>query len=83
MEKRLISMKKNVLVSITVSREKEYIVYKVDCSSELLNEELEYYLQEIIKGICTWKPEVCEEKMHSFKGEIKKRPKSNATTRES
>jgi hypothetical protein len=77
-------MKKNVLVSITVSREKEDIVYKVDCSSELLNEELEYYLQEIINGICTWKPEVCEEKTHSFEGEIKKRrPRSNTIAQES
>ena len=71
-------MEKNVLVSITVSREKEDIVYKVDCSNEVLNEEFEHYLQEIIKGICVWKPEVCEEKMHSFKGKIKKQPKKNA-----
>jgi len=66
---------KNVLVSVTVSREKEDLVYKVDCSSEVLNEELEYYLKEIIKGICTWKPGVCEEKMESFKGRIKQKTK--------
>ena len=66
-------MDNNVLVAITVSREKGEIVYKVDCSSELMNEELEYYLEEIIEGICKWKPGVCEEKMQSFKGTIKKR----------
>jgi hypothetical protein len=66
-------MDDNVLVAITVSRNKEEIVYKVDCSSELMNEELEYYLEEIIEGICKWKPGVCEEKLHSFKGTIRKR----------
>ena len=66
-------MENNVLVAITVSREKEEIVYKLDCSSELTNEELEYYLAEIIEGICKWKPSVCEEEMQSFKGTIRKR----------
>jgi hypothetical protein len=65
------TMEKHELVSITVSREKGDIVYRVDCSSELLNEEFEYYLQEIIKGICSWKPAVCEEKMQSYNGKIK------------
>jgi hypothetical protein len=50
---------KNVLLSVTVSREKDEIVYRVDRS--ITNEELERYLQEIIQGICTWKPGVCEE----------------------
>ena len=68
-------MDKNTLVSITVSREKEDILYKVDCSSEVLNEELEYYLKEIINGICKWKPGVCEEKPQSFNGKIKRRNK--------
>ena len=66
-------MDKNVLVSITVSRDKDEIVYKVDCSSEILNEELEYYLEQIIDGICKWKPNVCEEKIQSFNGTIRKR----------
>jgi len=66
-------MDNNVLVSITVSREKEEIVYKVDCSSELRNNELEYYLKEIIEGICKWKAGVCEEQIKSFKGTIGKR----------
>jgi hypothetical protein len=66
-------LEKGVIVSITASRNKGEIVYKVDCSSDLTNEELEYYLEEIIKGICKWKPGVCEEKMRSFKGTIKKK----------
>jgi hypothetical protein len=66
-------MKNNVLVAITASREKDEIVYKVDCSSDLTNEELEYYLEEIIKGICEWKPELCEEKTRSFTGTIRRR----------
>jgi hypothetical protein len=64
----------NVLVAITASRGKDEIVYKLDCSSDLTNEELEYYLEEIIKGICAWKPGLCEEKMHSFTGVIGKKP---------
>ena len=63
----------NILVAITVSRDKEEIVYKVDCSSKITNEELEYYLEEIIEGICKWKPDVCEETVESFKGTIRKR----------
>jgi hypothetical protein len=38
-------MAENVLLSVTVSREKDEIVYRVDCSSNLTNEELEYYLE--------------------------------------
>ena len=68
-------MNKNVLVAITVSREKEDLLYKVDCSSEVSKGEFEFYLKEIIDGICTWKPNVCEEKMQSFKGKIGKRTK--------
>lgn len=63
----------DVLVEITASREKDEIVYKLDCSSDLTNEELEYYLEEIIKGICKWKPGLCEEKTHSFTGVIGKK----------
>jgi hypothetical protein len=63
----------NVLVAITVSRDKRDIVYKLDCSSEVQNEEFEYYLKEIVSGICKWKPGVCEEKMKSFHGIIKDR----------
>ena len=45
--------KQELLVSITVNRQKSEIVYKLDCASDLPNDELEYYLEEIIKGICT------------------------------
>ena len=64
----------NVLVSLTVSREKDEIHYKLDCSSEILDDELEYYLKEIIQGICTWKPGVCTETGKIHKGVIKRRP---------
>jgi hypothetical protein len=60
----------NVLVAITASREKGEIVYRVECSSSLTNEEFEYYLEEIIKGICKWKPDICEKNLRSFKGTI-------------
>ena len=66
-------MDDNILVSVTVSRNKDEIVYEVDCSSVLTNEELEYYLEEIIDGICKWKPGVCEETVKSFKGTVRKR----------
>jgi len=64
---------KKVLLSVTVRREKDEIVYSVDRSSNLTNEELEYYLKEIIQGICTWKPGVCQETVQNFKGTIRKR----------
>jgi len=60
----------DVLVAITASREKGEIVYRVDCSSSLTNEEFEYYLEEILKGICKWKPGICEKNLRSFKGTI-------------
>ena len=65
----------NVLVAITASREKGEIVYRVECSSSLTNEEFEYYLEEIIKGICKWKPDICEKNLRSFKGTIKAKKK--------
>jgi len=61
------------LVSITASREKEEIVYRLDCASDLANEELEYYLEEIIKGICSWKPDLCRSNRRTLKGTIKNR----------
>jgi hypothetical protein len=67
--------KDNVLVSITASREKGEIVYRVDCSSDLSNEEFEYYLSEIINGICKWKKDICEENVRSFKGSLKEKKK--------
>ena len=65
----------NILVAVTASREKEEIVYRVECSSSLTKEELEYYLEEIIKGICKWKPGICEENVRSFRGTIKAKKK--------
>ena len=66
-------MDESLLLSVTVSRENDEIVYKVDRSSTLSNEELEYYLREIIEGLCKWKPGVCEETVQNFKGKIKKK----------
>jgi len=63
----------NVLVAITASREKEEIVYRVECSSSLTSEEFEYYLEELIKGICKWKPGICEDNIRSFKGTIREK----------
>ena len=68
-------MNDNVLVAVTVSRDKGEIVFKVDCSSNLTSEELEYYLEEVIDGICKWKPSVCKEAVKSFKGTVRKREK--------
>ena len=66
-------MDNDVLLSVTVSRKKDEIVYSVDRASNLTNKELEYYLKEIIEGICKWKPGVCEETVLNFKGIIRKR----------
>jgi hypothetical protein len=68
-------VKDNVLIAITVSRDKEEIVYQVDCAQNLLEEEIEYYLSEVIKGLCTWKPEICKEHSKSLKAKIKKKEK--------
>ena len=65
----------NVLVAITASREKGEIVYRVECSSDLSKEEFEYYLGEIIKGVCEWNEAVCEESIRSFEGKIKEKKK--------
>lgn len=68
-------VKDNVLIAITVSRDKEEIVYQVDCAQNLLEEEIEYYLSEIISGLCTWKPEICKEHSKNVKAAIKKKEK--------
>jgi hypothetical protein len=67
--------KDNVLVAITASREKGEIGYRVECSSDLSKEEFEYYLGEIIKGVCEWNKAVCEESIRSFEGKIKPKKK--------
>jgi len=68
-------MNDNVLVAVTVSRDKGEIVYKVDCSSSLTSEELEYYLKEVIEGICKWKPGLCQKNTKTLKGTIKTQKK--------
>ncbi|MCX8150207.1 MAG: hypothetical protein N3D85_01700 [Candidatus Bathyarchaeota archaeon] len=68
-------VKDNVLIAITVSRDKEEIVYQVDCAHNLLDEEIEYYLSEIIKGLCMWKPSICKEHSKTLKTAIKKKEK--------
>jgi hypothetical protein len=69
-------MRKNdVLVMIMASRKKDELEYKVECSSSITNEEFKYYLGEIVKGICEWKPDVCEENIRSYKGKIKQKKK--------
>ena len=69
----------NVLVSLTASREKGDIVYRVECSSSLSQEEIEYYLSEIIKGVCEWNKDLCDDNTKSFKGKIKPRKKPQQT----
>ena len=70
-----------VLVALTASREKDEIVYRVECSSELTKEEIEYYLSEIIRGVCKWKKDICEENVTSFKGTLKKGKKKQRLQR--
>ena len=65
----------DVLVMITASRRKGDIVYKVESSSKITNEEFEYYLSEIVKGICEWKHDICAENIRSYEGVIKKKKK--------
>lgn len=63
-------MDEKMLVAITVSRKEGKINYKVDCAKDVTSEELAHYLDEIIEGICTWKPAVCHETVQSFAGTI-------------
>ena len=64
-------MDENALVEITVSRKNGKIEYRVDCANDVKSEELAHYLDEIIEGICNWKPEVCEETVKSVTGQIR------------
>jgi hypothetical protein len=65
----------DVLVMITASRRKGDIVYKVESSSKITNEEFGYYLSEIVKGICEWKHDICAENIRSYEGVIKEKKK--------
>ena len=68
-------VEENVLVAITASRDKGEIVYRVECSNSLTNEEFEYYLSELINGICKWRKNICEENLRTFKGKPKDKRK--------
>ena len=61
------------LVEIKVIRENDELIYSLDCSSNLTEEELEYYLEEIIKGICEWKPNICSGHSHPCSGSLKRK----------
>jgi hypothetical protein len=63
-------MDKDALVVITVRRVTGEIEYKIGCSKGVTNEELAHYLDEIIAGICTWKPGVCEGTTQRIVGKI-------------
>jgi len=72
-------MVEEILVAIKVSRRDGEIVYKVDCAKDVKSDELAHYLDEIIEGICTWKPDVCEETVQSIIGTIKESKRTNMT----
>jgi hypothetical protein len=61
------------LVRIIVNRKNGKIQYKVECSKEVTGVELAHYLDEIIEGICSWKPEVCQETMKTIIGAIEQK----------
>jgi len=65
----------DVLVVISASRVDGVLEYKVECSSAITNEEFEYYLGEIVKGICEWKTDICEDNIRRYKGKIKPKKK--------
>ena len=67
--------KNDVLVMITANRVDGKIEYKVECSSDITNEEFEYYLGELVKGICEWKDDICRENIRSRKGKIEQKEK--------
>jgi hypothetical protein len=61
------------LVVITVDRTNKGIEYKVECSNKIGSDELAHYLDEIIEGICTWNPGVCQETIGTITGVIKEK----------
>ena len=72
--------KDNILVSITASREKNEIVYSLDCSSTLTNEELEYYLEEIIKGILQMETRFMQKQCENPQGNNKNKEQIEMTS---
>ncbi len=65
----------DVLVAITARREKGEIIYRVESANDLTNEEFEYYLEQLISGICKWKKNICEDHVRSYKGKVMKKTK--------
>jgi|WetSurMetagenome_2_1015567.scaffolds.fasta_scaffold275864_2 hypothetical protein len=61
------------LVVITVDKGSRGIEYKVECSNSVSSDELAHYLDEIIEGICNWKPGVCQETVKTIAGIIKEK----------
>ena len=72
-------MNEESLVAINISRKNGEIRYKVDCSKEVSSKDLAHYLDEIIEGICTWKPAVCEETIETIVGTIKNKEETLKT----
>lgn len=60
-------------VIITVNRRGRSVDYKIECSNKVSTEELTHYLDEIIEGICNWRPGVCEETVQTIVGSIKEK----------
>jgi hypothetical protein len=65
------------LLSITVKRRNKKIVYHVHCAKQVKGDELAHYLDEIIEGICTWKPAICEETFQTVAEPLTHKPKGN------
>ena len=70
-------MDNNELVKIIVNRKNGKIRYTVECAKEVTGAELAHYLDEIIEGICSWKPEVCQETMKTITGAIEQKSPPN------
>ena len=59
-------MNEETLVKITISRKEGEIAYNVECAKDINSAELAHYIDEVIKGICKWKPEVCTEQVFQW-----------------
>ena len=70
MQQKTSPQNEEVLVTVKVSRVGDKIAYKVDCAKDVKSDELAHYLDEIIEGICTWQPAVCEETVQTIVGTI-------------
>ncbi len=61
------------LFTIVVNQTEKGIKYKVECANNITSDELAHFLDEIIEGICTWKPGVCQETVETIVGVIKEK----------